>query len=295
MMIDWFTVAAQALNFVILAWLMKRFLYKPILDAIDAREKRIASELAAASRKKTEARHERDEFQKKNDDFEQQHAALLKKATDEAAAERQRLMDAARHAADALAAQRQESLSSEAKALVQAVRQRAQTEVFAIARKALTDLAGVSLEASACELFMARMRGLEGTARDTLATALNATKDEVVVRSAFELSTTQRRAIHKAIADTFGVHLDLHYATDPALVAGIELVAQGQRLAWSLGDYLDSLEQGVGDVLRDRARAAAVPAAPATSPPDTHPSATAPGPAAPGSPAGEPIAVSAPA
>ena len=295
MMIDWFTVAAQALNFVILAWLMKRFLYKPILDAIDAREKRIASELAAASRKKTEARHERDEFQKKNDDFEQQRAALLKKATDEAAAERQRLMDAARHAADALAAQRQESLSSEAKALVQAVRQRAQTEVFAIARKALTDLAGVSLEASACELFMARMRGLEGTARDTLATALNATKDEVVVRSAFELSTTQRRAIHKAIADTFGVQLDLHYATDPALVAGIELVAQGQRLAWSLGDYLDSLEQGVGDVLRDRARAAAVPAAPATSPPDTHPSATAPGPAAPGSPAGEPIAVSAPA
>ena len=37
MLIDWFTVGAQALNFIILVWLLKRFLYKPILDAIDAR------------------------------------------------------------------------------------------------------------------------------------------------------------------------------------------------------------------------------------------------------------------
>ena len=48
MLIDWFTVGAQAVNFIILVWLLKRFLYKPILNAIDAREKRIATELAAA-------------------------------------------------------------------------------------------------------------------------------------------------------------------------------------------------------------------------------------------------------
>ena len=46
MLIDWFTVGAQALNFLVLVWLLKRFLYQPILDAIDAREKRIAKELA---------------------------------------------------------------------------------------------------------------------------------------------------------------------------------------------------------------------------------------------------------
>ena len=46
MLIDWFTVGAQALNFLILVWLMKHFLYQPILHAIDAREKKIAAELA---------------------------------------------------------------------------------------------------------------------------------------------------------------------------------------------------------------------------------------------------------
>ena len=52
MLIDWFTVGAQALNFLILILLMKRFLYKPILNAIDGREKRIAKELKDADAKK---------------------------------------------------------------------------------------------------------------------------------------------------------------------------------------------------------------------------------------------------
>ena len=55
MLIDWFTVGAQALNFLILVWLMKRFLFKPVLDAIDAREKRIAAAIADADQKKAEA------------------------------------------------------------------------------------------------------------------------------------------------------------------------------------------------------------------------------------------------
>ena len=93
MLIDWYTVGAQALNFVILVWLMKRYLYKPILHAIDAREKRIAAELADAAAKETEAHKERDEFQRKSDELDQQRAALLKKATDDANAERQRLFE----------------------------------------------------------------------------------------------------------------------------------------------------------------------------------------------------------
>src|SRR5580698_278918 len=102
MLIDWFTVCAQAVNFLILVWLLKRFLYQPILVAIDAREKRIAAELADADAKKSEAQKERDEFQRKNQEFDQQRAAILSKATDEAKTERQRLVEEARKAADAL-------------------------------------------------------------------------------------------------------------------------------------------------------------------------------------------------
>src|SRR5208282_513377 len=120
MLIDWFTVGAQALNFIILVWLLKRFLYKPILHAVDAREKRIAAELADADARKAEAQKERDEFQRKNEEFEQQRATLLNKAMDEAKAERRRLLGDARKAADALGAKRQETLRSDAINLNQA-------------------------------------------------------------------------------------------------------------------------------------------------------------------------------
>ncbi len=110
MLINWFTVIAQAINFLILVWLLKRFLYKPILQAIDEREKGIATQLADAEAKKAEAQKERDDFQHKNEAFDHERAALLKKATDEANAERQRLLDEARKDADALRAKRQEAL-----------------------------------------------------------------------------------------------------------------------------------------------------------------------------------------
>src|SRR5512133_960681 len=112
MLIDWFTVLAQVVNFLILVWLLKRFLYRPILDAIDAREKRIAKELADADAKKAEAQKERDAFWHKNEAFDRERAALFGKVTDEAKAERQRLLDDARQAADAFAAKRREALKS---------------------------------------------------------------------------------------------------------------------------------------------------------------------------------------
>ncbi|MDP3072267.1 MAG: hypothetical protein Q8N18_18395 [Opitutaceae bacterium] len=169
MLIDWFTVGAQVLNFLLLVWLMKRFLYQPILNAIDSREKKIAAELADADAKRAEAKKDRDEFQRKNEEFDQQLAALLTKATDEAKAERQRLLDEARQAADALSAQRSAALASEAKNLNQAIARRAQEEVFAIARQALADLATTSLEerlgdvfTRACGRWIARRRNSWG-------------------------------------------------------------------------------------------------------------------------------------
>src|SRR5512141_2917495 len=187
MLIDWFTVGAQVLNFLILVWMMKHFLYKPILNAIDTREKRIAAELADADAKKAEAKKERDEFQHKNEEFDQQRAALLSKATDEAKVERQRLMDEARKSADALSAKRQETLRSDAHNLNQAISRRTQQEVFAIARKALTDLATTSLEERMVDAFNHHLRGINGQARAGLAEALKGASGPALVRTAFDL------------------------------------------------------------------------------------------------------------
>ena len=252
MLIDWFTVGAQALNFLILVWLMKRYLYKPIRHAIDEREKRIAAELANADAKKAEAQKEHDEFQHKNAEFDQQRAALLSKATGEAQAERQRLLDEARKAAVALSSKRQEALRSEEHALHQAIRQRTQQEVFAIARKALTDLATTSLEERLGEVFTRRLREMDGKAKEGLGAALKTASDPAVVRSTFDLPAEQRAAIQNALNETFSAEIRVRFETAPDLISGIELTTNGQKVAWSIADYLASLEKGVDELLKEK-------------------------------------------
>jgi F-type H+-transporting ATPase subunit b len=259
MLIDWFTVGAQAINFIILVWLLKRFLYKPILDAVDAREKRIATELADADAKKAEAVKERDEFQHKNEEFDQQRAALLIKATEEAKAERQRLLGEARQAADALSAKRQETLRSDAHNLSEAISRRTRQEVFAIARKALTDLATTSLEQRLAEVFTRRLREMDGKAKAGLAEALTSASDPAVVRSAFDLPAEQRTAIQNALNESFSANIRVRFKTGPDLISGIELTANGQKVAWSIADYLASLEKGVDELLKEKDKPEAKP------------------------------------
>ncbi len=258
MLIDWFTVGAQALNFVILVWLMKRFLYKPILNAIDAREARIAKELAEAASTKATAEKERDDFQHKNEDFDQERAALLSKATDEAKAERERLLDAARSDAAAQKAKSQESLKNEAADFKQALRRKTQTEVFALARQTLSDLAATDLEQRVATVFIARLRGLDSESRNQLAQALKAATEPARVRSAFVLSTEQHAEIQRAINETVSADVPLRFETAPELVSGIELTTPGQKVAWSISQYLGALEKSVGDLIADKASPTAI-------------------------------------
>lgn len=264
MPIDWFTVGAQALNFLILVWLMKRFLYQPILNAIDAREKRIAATVAEADASKAAAKQAREDFQLKNETFEQQRATLLTKATDEANAERQRLIEAAHQAVIVLKNKQQETLRHEAQNLGQALTRRAQDEVFAIARQTLTDLAGTSLEERMSDVFTRQLRAWDGDAKTSLGTALKKSPAEpALVRSAFDLPPAHRATIQQAVNETFSADIPLRFVVAPELIGGIELSANGQKVAWSIADYLTSLEKGVGELLMLKTR----PADKAVSPP----------------------------
>jgi F-type H+-transporting ATPase subunit b len=267
MLIDWFTVGAQVVNFVILVWLLKRFLYKPILEAIDAREKRIATELADAAAKKTEAQGERDALHDKNKAFDEQHGALLGKATDEAKAERERLLDEARKESKALRAQEADALRRDKTRLGDEISRLAKEEVFGIARKALADLATVSLEERMGEVFTRRLREMDGKAKEALGAALKSS-EPALVRTAFEMPAEQRAAIQNALNESFSAEVGIRFETAQDALCGIELTASGQRIAWSIADYLTSLGRRV-DALLDARTAPPAEATPEPSPGNT--------------------------
>jgi F-type H+-transporting ATPase subunit b len=250
MLIDWFTVVAQAVNFLILVWLMKRFLYKPILNAIDAREKKVAAELADANAKRAEAQKERDQFQQKNDEFDRQRQELMNKAQDDAKAEREKLLEEARQAAEQLRVKSKERFAIDAENLKQSISHRTQQEVFTIARKTLSDLASASLEEQVTATFIRRISEMDSSTRASLVASFTSGSPSgspysATVRSAFELSPEQRAAIEEALNHALSLHLQLNFQIAPELISGIELVANGQSIAWNISDYLKAMEKAV--------------------------------------------------
>ena len=248
MLIDWFTVAAQTLNFLILVALLKRFLYQPIIDAIDAREQHIAKALAKAAKIKHEAEQARDEFNTKNTDFDQQRNNLLADAKNAAATEQQRLMELARAQAEAFTAKRHAALKREQQDLSDDLSRLTRIEVFAITRKTLTELANYPLEKSMVDVFIARLATLNTAAKTTLVDAI-AKSEKVNISSAFVLQEPERTTLQQAINESFSAAVPLQFLESEALIAGIELTASGQKLAWTIESYLADLEQGVTDLL----------------------------------------------
>ena len=150
-----------------------------------------------------------------------------------------------------------ETLGNDARNLNQSVSRRTEQAVFSIARKALADLATASLEERLGEVFTRRLRGLDGPAKAALGLALKSEPDPALVRSAFDLPAAQRATIQNALNETFSADISLRYETAPDLISGIELSAHGQKVGWSIADYLTSMEKGVDDLFAKNGKPAA--------------------------------------
>jgi len=230
MLIDWFTVGAQVLNFVILVGLLKHFLYKPILKAIDERQNLIATHVAEAETAKAEAQKEREDFAGRNAAFEEQRAAAWEKASADADAEGQRLLEEARKTAETLRVKRLEALQIDERNLAEALGQKVHAEVLTLSQKILTQLASAQLEEQMVAVFVRHLEDLPAADRLRLNTQSG------LLRSAFELPGAQRTAIEQALPG-----MQLRYEVVPQLISGLDLSANGYKLAWNVPDQLAAL------------------------------------------------------
>ncbi len=247
MLVDWFTVGAQLLNFFVLVWLMKRFLYKPVLEAIDARENRIAGEMAAAEALRGEAGQEREAWQSRNAEFDATRAALLDAAREEARNERQRLLEQARADAEVARAKHREGLLREQEGLHAALVSQTRDAVFSIARKTLTDLADARLDEAVCMALVSLLRVMSQAERESL--ALSAAAGPLRVRSAFTLAPERQAWIRAALDEHLGAPVQIDFSVEPELIAGIELLTAEQRVAWNIDAYLTEMQHSVDAVL----------------------------------------------
>ncbi|MEP7278593.1 MAG: F0F1 ATP synthase subunit B [Bacteroidota bacterium] len=254
MKIDWFTVIAQIINFLILVWLLKKFLYKPILNAVNEREKKITDQLKDADNKKTAAQKEQDDFKKKNEDFDQQKKGLLDKAVADATTEKQKLLDGAKADANTLRTNMEKASKEKLKNDTVEFAQKTQKQVFAITRKALTDIASISLEEQSANTFIKHLKELKDDAKNQFIDAFKSNANAILVRSAFELPAKQQAEIHDAVNVTLSADTHLQFKTAPDIISGIELSTNGYKLAWSFSEYLNTLETNISETTKENAK-----------------------------------------
>jgi len=242
MQIDWFTVVAQLINFLVLVWLLKRFLYQPILDAIDAREQDIAKTLQKAAATQEEASNEREKLAASNADLDAQRAELLQKARDAATTERQQLLQEAHSAAEAIGLKQQQDRQKELGQLRAEIYQLALSEIFAVTRKLMTDLANTTLEQSVVEVFIKQLQEMQEDARKELIKSLTAAPAGGLVRSAFELDSALQQRLQNSVNEWAGAKIPLQFATSKQLICGLELSAKGHQAEWNIAAYLEAMQ-----------------------------------------------------
>jgi len=227
MLIDWFTVAAQLVNFFILVYLLKRFLYKPILRHMHQREEKISNRMQQATDKTAEAERE-------------------------ARDRKQELLDKARREVEKQRRSWVQSLHKEQDAFDRELKNRASREVIGVARRAMQDLADEALENRLADMLLRRLSDLAEKDREKFANVPDHV--DIVVRSTFELDASRQRKISAALQRISNRQAEVVFREDRDLPLGVEVASGSVKLAWGISGYLDELQSRVLELIEEQSR-----------------------------------------
>jgi F-type H+-transporting ATPase subunit b len=249
MLIDWFTVLAQIVNFLILVILFKRFLYGPIIKAMDDRETRIGSSLKEADEKVFEAEREAEIYRQQNQELSRQREGMLQQARQESEDTRKELTQKVRIEVSETRQRWFEALHQEKNSFIQDLRKLASEKIFAMAQHALKTLANADLERQIIDTFIAKLEGLDKEKIEQLAASLKEAEDGIIIQSAFEIPQKSRQRLVDTIHQQVGELAPMQFEVIPELIGGIAIKGYSYETVWNLDSYWKELESSLEEAL----------------------------------------------
>ncbi|MFP4496995.1 MAG: F0F1 ATP synthase subunit delta [Vulcanimicrobiota bacterium] len=251
MQIDWFTIFAQILNFLILIALLKHFFYQKIIDAMDEREQKIANRLEEAESKKEKAEEKFQEYRKKEKELDNRKDAIMNEAKDSAESRKRKLLVDARRQAEELQKRWKESLREEKTSFIEDIRRKTGSELYRIAKKSLKELADEELENQLARSFIKRLENITEEKRGELSQSFSSGKT-IQITTRFELSETHKKNLKASIGKLADKKLEFRFENSPEVIGGIELVTDGKVVAWSIEKYLEDLQQSIQAIIEEQ-------------------------------------------
>lgn len=252
MQIDYFTIVAQIVNFLVLVFLLRHFLYRPVIKTMDEREQRMVSRLKDAEQKAKNGEQEAENFRQMKRELEDKRQKMLAEATEEVLALRSDLMKKAHAEVEATIADWHQSFERQKESILADLRLRTGEEVYAITRRAIQDLANEKLEAQIIETFILRLREIGETGKDEIKDFFNTSGRPITVRSSFEIPDETRRIILQTMRNLSTKDLEINFETSPELISGVEMSNSDTRIGWNIASYLDTLKADLASTSSQR-------------------------------------------
>lgn len=244
MLIDWFTVVAQLINFLILVFLLHRFLYRPIVKTIKSRQKEVEQSWQDAEDEQEAAAAAVASYQQKQQELEQKRQEIIARAKEEGEQEYHNLVKQARQEVEHKQTAWEKAIAQQQEQFLENLKEKVTQQVYAITRQALQELADVKLEEQAIANFIHRLENLDASEQNNLAQSLQKSDNGLVIRSGYELSSETRDKIVDSLhRQQIYQGNNIRFVTTPDLICGIELQASDYKVAWNLENYLQSLDQ----------------------------------------------------
>ena len=242
MQLDGFTLLAQLFNFLILVYLLKKFLYKPILAAMDRRAVDIKQQLHDVESREQEATVKIAEYQNKTEQMESDRQQWLTEIKQELIEERVAQLNGLRQDIDQKRREWQQQLAQEQERFLNSLRQQLNTGVCHISRQVLAEFADATLEDQLLTVFIGRLHELSADEQQLLVESCTSS-GEITISSAFKFNEPQCMRMKNTLQDLVGKAIQIHVDTQPDLICGIEISTAEQQIAWNISDYLEQLEE----------------------------------------------------
>lgn len=243
MQIDWFTLSAQIVNFLILLFLLKKLLFDRIVSAMDQREEKIASRIEQAEQDKQDAADKKNAYEKKMDEWEQRRKEMMEEARDDAEKEKKKLRESARKEIESMRDEWRQSLDNEKKKFIKDLRLKTGRQIYEISKKLVKDMADKEMEQEMIHVFLERVKNLSEKEKKNISNALNNNNNKASIISAFEMDSSQKSNLTRSLNDEFDKKIDVDYKQSDELICGIELEAGNRLVSWSAEKYLDQMEE----------------------------------------------------
>jgi len=243
MLIDVFTVIAQIVNFLILVYLLKRFLFQRIMNIMDEREDQITGRMKKAETAKEEALKEVEKQEKIRLDLEQKWNDMLAKAKKDARQKRESLVKDAREKIEEEQKNWREAMLKQRTAFLRDLRHMSCEQVCQISRKVLMDLADEKLENQLIESFLSQVTKMEKKEKEDFINFIHQDKGKLWVNSSFKLNRDKESDIRKILEKMIDNKVKIDFEVSPSLICGIEARTEGKKISWNIENYLDGLEE----------------------------------------------------